>query len=71
MSDQACTAVYVKQDDGSYVAYVAEIEGINTQGETLEEAEENLRDAADMVLTYRREQAVTQKNAIRKPFALA
>ena len=53
------TAVF-ERAEGGYVAYVAEIPGINTQGETLDEARENLRQALEMVLDVRRELAAEQ-----------
>jgi predicted RNase H-like HicB family nuclease len=42
------TAIFEKAEDG-YIAFVKEINGINTQGDTIEEAKENLNDA---ILTY-------------------
>ncbi len=38
------------QDDGWYVGRLKEIPGIFSQGETLEELEENVRDAYDLIL---------------------
>jgi predicted RNase H-like HicB family nuclease len=52
------TAVFEElsaDEGGGYVAYVEEIPGANTQGETLEEARENLRDAIEQVILTRRE----------------
>jgi len=40
---------------GGYVAYVEELPGANTEGDTLEEARENLRDAIKEVLAAQRE----------------
>lgn len=48
------SAVYQKHGDW-YVAWVEEIPGVNTQGETLEEAKENLKDALSMVLDFNRQ----------------
>ena len=42
-------------DGGGYCAYVEELPGANTQGETLEEARENLKDAIKLLLETRRE----------------
>jgi predicted RNase H-like HicB family nuclease len=39
-----------KEHGGGYVAYAEEVPGAITQGETLEEALENLQDAVEMVL---------------------
>jgi hypothetical protein len=36
------TAVFEEAEEGGYIAYIVEIQGVNTQGETLEEAKENL-----------------------------
>ena len=43
------TAVFVKVPEG-YVAFVEELPGANTQGETLEEARENLQGAVALFL---------------------
>ena len=48
------TAVYRKDPEGGYVAFVEELPGANTQGETLEEARDNLREAVELVLETRR-----------------
>ena len=50
------TAVYMKVPEG-YVAFVEELPGANTQGETLEEARANLGEAVAMVLDANRELA--------------
>ena len=50
------TAVFMKVPEG-YVAFVEELPGANTQGETLEEARENLREAVALVLQANREVA--------------
>jgi predicted RNase H-like HicB family nuclease len=50
------TAVYMKVPEG-YVAFVEELPGANTQGETLEEARANLEEAVTMVLEANRELA--------------
>ena len=51
------TAVFEPAPEGGFSAYIEEIPGVNTQGETLEEARENLREALEMVLEVRRELA--------------
>ncbi|MDP2211120.1 MAG: type II toxin-antitoxin system HicB family antitoxin [Candidatus Aquicultor sp.] len=50
------TAVFKKSPYG-YVGYVEELPGANTQGETLEEAEENLVEAVQLVLAANRQMA--------------
>lgn len=47
------TAVFMKVPEG-YVAFVEELPGANTQGETLEEARANLNGAVAMVLDANR-----------------
>jgi predicted RNase H-like HicB family nuclease len=47
------TAVYVKVPEG-YIGFVEELPGANTQGETLNEARENLQEAVELVLDANR-----------------
>jgi predicted RNase H-like HicB family nuclease len=47
------TAVF-RQVPGGYVAFVEELPGANTQGETLEEAQANLQEAVALVLEANR-----------------
>lgn len=51
------TAVFEEAEEGGYIAYIEEIPGVNTQGETLKETKENLLDALELVLETRRELA--------------
>ena len=48
------TAVFMAVPEG-YIGFVEELPGANTQGETLEEARENLQEAVQMVLEANRE----------------
>ena len=48
------TAVYQPAAEGGYVAFVPELPGANTQGETLAEARANLREAVALVLDANR-----------------
>lgn len=50
------TAVYIEVPEG-YIAFVEELPGANTQGDTLEEARENLQEAVALVLEANRELA--------------
>jgi predicted RNase H-like HicB family nuclease len=61
------TAVFQKSGDW-WAAYVEELPGVNTQGATLEEARENLREALTMVLEANRELARQEEppNGIRE-----
>jgi predicted RNase H-like HicB family nuclease len=51
------TAVFVQVPEGGYVAFVQELPGANTQGATLDEARENLREAVALVVEANRELA--------------
>jgi predicted RNase H-like HicB family nuclease len=50
------TAVFQKVPEG-YLAFVEELPGANTQGDTLDEARINLREAVTLVLEANREMA--------------
>ena len=66
------TAVYQRFPEG-YIAFVEELPGANTQGDTLEEARENLREAVALVLEANRELAersLAGKDVTREPFEL-
>lgn len=51
------TAVYQPAEEGGYVAFAEEVPGAWTQGETIEEARENLAEAIQLVLETNREQS--------------
>jgi predicted RNase H-like HicB family nuclease len=66
------TAVFMQVPEG-YIAFVEELPGANTQGDSLEEAQENLREAVELILEANRELAersVDGKAVIREPFTL-
>jgi predicted RNase H-like HicB family nuclease len=48
------TAVFREAPEGGYVAFLEELPGANTQGETLAEARVNLREAVALVLEANR-----------------
>jgi len=54
------TAVFEKYGS-DYVAYIEEIPGVNTQGATIEEARENLKEALEMIISVRREIALEEQ----------
>ncbi len=67
------TAVFRRVPLG-YVAYVEELPGANTQGETLDEARSNLREAVELIIDSNR--ALAQADAvgadvIREPLNLS
>jgi predicted RNase H-like HicB family nuclease len=64
------TAVFEKVPEG-YIAFVEELPGANTQGETLEEARANLQEAVELVLEANRslaEEMMKGKKVIRENF---
>lgn len=67
------TAVFVQVPEGGYVAFVEELPGANTQGSTLEEARENLREAVTLVIESNRElaeQSLKGQAVTREPLEL-
>lgn len=67
------TAVY-KKSGKWYLGWVEEVPGVNTQGETLKEVRENLKEALLLVLETNR--LLTQKDmpkgkAVREPISVS
>jgi predicted RNase H-like HicB family nuclease len=63
------TAVFRPDPQGGFVAFVEELPGANTQGDTLDEARENLREAVAMVIEANRllaERATGAADVIRE-----
>lgn len=70
MESMKLTAVFVKVPEGC-AAFVEELPGTNTQGETIEDARENLKEAVRLVLDASRElsrEAVRGTEVIREKF---
>ena len=67
------TAVFEPAPEGGYTAFVAEIPGAISEGETIAEARENLADALRMVLECNREIAREYESpaVVREPLELA
>ena len=66
------TAVFEKVKNG-YIGYVEELPGANTQGATLEETKENLKEAIELVMeSYRQinEEENAGKNVVKEPFGI-
>jgi predicted RNase H-like HicB family nuclease len=68
------TALFRKVPEG-YIGFVEELAGANTQGKTLEEARENLREAVELVLQANRslahESVGEEGGFIREPFEVS
>jgi predicted RNase H-like HicB family nuclease len=67
------TAVFEPAKEGGYTCFVEEIPAAISQGETLEEAKANLRDALQLVLESQRELAEKSLSpgALRETLELA
>ncbi len=67
------TAVFRKVPEG-YIGFAEELPGANSQGETLGEARENLREAIQLVLEANRalaEEQLAGADVIREPMKLS
>jgi predicted RNase H-like HicB family nuclease len=67
------TAVF-EQVGEWWIGYVEELSGVNTQGRTLEETRENLREAVQLIIEANRELArreVVGKQVIREELLVA
>jgi predicted RNase H-like HicB family nuclease len=67
------TAVFEAVPEGGYIAFVKEVPGANTQGDTLEEARENLREAVMLVLEANRvlvEERLAGLKVIQEPLII-
>lgn len=67
------TGVFEKVGDW-YIGYVEELPGANTQGKTLEEARDNLREAIELILLANRDIAERQligKDIIREEITVS
>ncbi len=66
------TAVFKEVPEG-YIAFVEELPGANTQGATLDEARENLKEAVALVLEANRalaEEELKGEDVVREPFTV-
>jgi predicted RNase H-like HicB family nuclease len=71
--EMAFTAVFRKVPEG-YIGFVEELPGANTQGATLDEARENLREAVELVMEANRALAredLGDSEVIREPLKIA
>ena len=71
--DYQLTAIYHKVQEG-YIAFVEELPGANSQGATLDEARENLREAVEMVIGANRAlsgQELGSAKVIREPIKVS
>ena len=69
--DLTLNAVYLKVPEG-YIGFVEELPGANTQGSTLEEARENLKEAVELVVEANRalvSESVGEGSVVRERLA--
>jgi predicted RNase H-like HicB family nuclease len=67
------TAVYQEVPEG-YIAFIEELPGANSQGATLEEARQNLKEAVELVIEANRllaKEAVKDEKVIREQILLS
>ena len=64
------TAIFEPAAEGGYVCWVQEMPGVQSQGETIEEARANLEDAFKLSMEYLSERAreLARPDAIRESF---
>jgi len=68
------TAIIEQTSDGWYIAHCAEVPNAHTQGVTLEEVIENLKEAVELVLSCEREISIrkfAQDNVVYRKMAFA
>lgn len=71
MSKRQFTAVY-KKSGKWYLGWIEEIPGVNTQGKTLKEAKENLKEALLLILeTNKLVSGGEMRGLIREPLAVS
>ena len=67
------TAIY-KKSGKWYLGWIEEIPGVNTQGETLKEAKENLKEALLLILEtnkFLNKREISKGNIIREPLSVS
>ena len=67
------TAVYLKSRHG-YVGFIEELPGVNSQGQTIEEARSNLQSLATVIFDLERAQAeelLKGKDVVREGFTVS
>ncbi len=60
------TIVYTPCDEGGYTAYIKEMRGVISEGDTKEEARVNVLDALSLMLEVERDDAELEESTINK-----
>lgn len=66
MHELKFTAIFEEAEEGGFIGYVAELPGASSQGETVEETRENLKEAVELLLDSYRDDAENKFNSGRK-----
>lgn len=67
------TTIFEECTEGGYMAYIEELPGVNSQGETLDEAKTNLLEALELIMETQRslsEKELGDKKVIRESLQL-
>ena len=56
------TAIFERCEEGGFHAFIKELPGVHSEGETIEDAQINLVDAFHQLLAYRIEQQLSDKD---------
>ncbi len=67
------TAIFEPAPEGGFTCSIEEMPEVISEGDTMDEARENLRDALSLMLEYRREEARAgmAPQAVEEEFAVA
>lgn len=68
------TAVFEEAEEGGYIAFIEELPGVNTQGESLQEAKINLLEALELIMDTQRslsEKTLENRKVIKESLHLA
>lgn len=67
------TVLFEREGDGGYHAFVPSLKGCHSQGDTLDEAEENIKEAMTLYLDSLREagEAAPREDLLIKPVEVA
>ena len=68
------TKIFQRLPEGGFIAFVEELPGANTQGNTLDEAKSNLEEAIELVLEANRtmsEEMIAGQEVIREAVTLS
>ena len=74
MATQKFNAIYKKRGKW-YIGWIEEIPGVNTQGKTLREVKENLKEAAALIIEtnrlIRRQEFASKGKTLREPISVS